>query len=62
MLWVDQNAPVEVAHLGRGVSAARTNVLLLVQRPGVASSAQGVRLAVSLTEGAGTLGHLMRGG
>lgn len=50
--------PVVLADLGSGVAARRALMLLNVKRAATASSAQGVRLVVTLTEAGGTLRHL----
>jgi hypothetical protein len=55
-------APVVLADLSGRVAARRALSLLDVQRATAASSAQGVRLVVTLTEAGGTLGHFGGGG
>lgn len=50
--------PVVLADLGSRVAARRALMLLNVKRAATASSAQGVRLVVTLTEAGGTLRHL----
>jgi hypothetical protein len=50
--------PVVLADLGSRVTARRALMLLDVKRAATASSAQGVRLVVTLTEAGGTLRHL----
>ena len=51
--------PVELAGLGGRVAAGRALMLLDVQRATTASTAQSVRLVVTLTKAGGTLRHLV---
>lgn len=51
-------APVVLSGLSGGISAGRAGVLLDVKRTTSTSSAQSVRLVVTLSEAGSSLGHL----
>jgi len=51
------DGPVEGTDLGRGITAGSASLLLVMESTVSATSAESVRLGVTLTEGSGTLGH-----